>query len=126
MLRRATRSAALLVLAVAGTAALAGCGDTTADDEAAGCNPGDGETVTVEIPEFSFDPNPVRIAACDAVVWENTHTQAHTSTGQGDLQWSTGNLAPGESSEPVRFDEAGELTYICALHPFMEGVVEVA
>ena len=123
------RSTALLAsLAALGTLVLAGCGDTTADEdagsasgEAAGC-----ETVTVEIPEFAFAPDPVEISACDSVVWENTHTQAHTSTGNGDQQWSTGNIAAGATSDPVTFEEAGELTYICALHPFMTGTVLVS
>ena len=110
-----------LALVVIGAAA---CGDTTADDAAegeAGC-----ETITVEIPEFAFDPTPVEIDACDSVVWKNTHTQAHTSTGKGDKAWSTGNLSAGSTSDPVRFDDPGSFAYICALHPFMQGVVDVA
>lgn len=105
--------------------ALAGCGDTTTD-EAAGCEPGAGETVTVEIGDFVFDPTPVEIAPCDSVVWTNVHSQPHTSTGQGEQAWSTGNLQEGDASEPVRFEAAGDFTYICALHPFMEGSVQVS
>jgi plastocyanin len=56
----------------------------------------------------------------------NAHDQAHTSTGTGDQDWSTGNIQPGASSEPVTFDDAGTFTYICALHPFMKGEVEVS
>lgn len=114
-----------LVLVVIGAAA---CGDTTADGDAdnAACGADDGTTITVEIPEFAFDPTPVEIDACDSVVWSNTHDQAHTSTGKGDQAWSTGNLAPGAASDPVRFEEAGTFAYICALHPFMEGTVAVA
>ena len=81
--------------------------------------------MTVEIPEFAFDPNPVEIAVCDSVVWKNVHTQAHTSTGNGDKVWSTNNIAPNAESEPVRFEETGSFAYICALHPFMKGTVEV-
>ena len=112
-----------------GLAALAGCGDTSPDDSAAahaaGCAAGSGSTVTVEIPEFSFAPDPVRIGACDSVVWANVHDQAHTSTGQGDQTWSTDSIAPGAESGPIRFEASGTFTYICALHPFMEGTVEV-
>lgn len=123
------RSTALLpALAALATLALAGCGDTTTDERAGSAN-GDAaecETVTVEIPEFTFAPDPIEISACDSVTWENTHTQAHTSTGNGDQQWSTGNIAPGATSDPVTFDDPGELTYICALHPFMTGTVLVS
>jgi plastocyanin len=114
---------AILVLA------LAACGDTSTEDAttdaAVDCDANPGETVTVDIPEFAFDPTPVEVNACDSVVWENTHDQAHTSTGKGDKAWSTDNLAPGSTSEPVLFGEAGTFTYICALHPFMEGTVDV-
>ena len=85
-----------------------------------------GTTVTVEIPEFAFSPTPVQVKACDSVVWENTHTQAHTSTGKGDKAWSTGNIADGATSDPVLFDQTGSFAYICALHPFMKGTVEVS
>ena len=121
------------LLTVAGAlislAGLAGCGDTTTDGSTAtggACASGDGTTVTVAIPEFRFEPEPVQIGPCDSVRWENTHDQPHTSTGKGDQRWSTDSLAPGATSEPVRFEMAGSFTYICALHPFMEGTVEVS
>lgn len=87
---------------------------------------GEGETVNVEIGDFVFEPESIEIHVGDSVTWENVHTQAHTSTGQGDQDWNTGNVAPGDTSEPVLFDEAGSFTYVCALHPFMEGTVEVS
>jgi plastocyanin len=134
-------TAAITLIAVTG---LAACGDTSADDAStdmtattaesggsgggapADCDMAPGETVTVEIPEFMFSPDPVEISACDSVVWKNTHTQAHTSTGKGDKAWSTDNIAAGSESEPVLFDETGSFAYICALHPFMKGTVEVS
>ncbi len=115
-----------------GTLALTACGDddptpaAASADAPADCGAEGGDTVTVSIPEFLFEPTPVEIAACDSVVWTNAHDQAHTSTGTGDQDWSTGNLQAGVDSEPVRFESAGSFTYICALHPFMKGTVEVA
>jgi plastocyanin len=129
-MRRLTAHLAFAVAAVGlGVTTLAACGDTTADEPsgaAAGCEAGTGKTVTVEIPEFEFSPDPVQISACDSVVWKNAHDQPHTSTGKGDKAWSTGNLTPGSSSEPVRFEDTGSFSYICALHPFMKGTVEVS
>jgi len=129
-MRRPTPHLGLAIASIAlGLTTLAACGDTSDDepaDAAAGCDAGAGETVTVEIPEFVFSPDPVQISTCDEIVWENTHDQPHTSTGKGDQAWSTGNVAPGASAEPVRFEEAGSFSYICALHPFMTGTVEVS
>lgn len=120
-----------MTVAAAGLLGLAGCGDTseeesgTAVEDSGDCESNPGETVEVDIPEFAFDPDPVTVELCDSVVWVNTHTQAHTSSGDGGA-WNTGNIAPDEQSEPVLFDEAGTRTYICALHPFMTGTVEVS
>jgi plastocyanin len=82
--------------------------------------------VTVEIPDFEFSPTPVEVAACDQVVWSNVHSQAHTATGNGAFSFSTGNIAADGESEPIVFDATGSFTYICALHPFMTGTVEVS
>jgi len=85
-----------------------------------------GETVTVEIGEFVFEPTPVEVGVGDSVVWANVHDQPHTASGNGDQPWDTANIAPGATSDPVVFDEAGTYTYICGLHPFMEGTVDVS
>ncbi len=127
----------LLGTALFGLVGLTACGDSDEPTEdasavdggdavAADCEASPGETITVEIPEFAFSPDPVEISACDSVVWENTHSQAHTSTGKGDKAWSTDNIAAGSAAEPVLFDESGSFAYICALHPFMTGTVEVS
>jgi plastocyanin len=108
---------AAVVLAVG--AGLAACGDD-ASTAGRGCR-----TVTVDIGAFVFDPTPVPVHPCDRVVWKNTHDQAHTSNGNGDQRWSTGNVAPGKTSRAVTFAKAGTFTYVCALHPFMHGQVDV-
>lgn len=111
--------------AVALAVGLAACGDTEPPDEASGPAAAASE-VTVSIPEFVFDPDPIEINVGDSVVWTNDHSQAHTASGTGDFSWDTGNIAAGESAEPVEFTEAGSFTYRCALHPFMTGTVTVA
>lgn len=117
-------------VAVAATAACDGDSDGEQPAAAGGalatCDT-PGRTVTVTIDEFVFDPTPVEVERCDEVVWTNGHDQAHTSTGDAGQKWSTGNIAPGETSaEAVQFEKAGSFTYICALHPFMKGTVTVA
>ncbi len=130
-----TRPPVLLATSLLLALGLSACGDTSdpepdaaseAADAGAACEDGDGTTITVEIGDFLFDPTPVEVERCDSVVWTNVHDQAHTSTGSGGQAWNTGNLAPGASSDPVRFEETGEQAYLCALHPFMEGVVAVS
>lgn len=84
------------------------------------------KTVMVTIPEFKFVPNPVKVKKCDSVVWENRHNQAHTATGTGDYKFATGIIEAGSMSKPIVFDRPGSFSYICSLHPFMKGTVEVS
>lgn len=146
--RPAVRKRAVLIGALLLTTGLAACSDDSGDagddaadtttsaaegsettapaDGSSGEAPAEGDTVTVDIGDFVFEPTPIEITAGQSVVWENVHNQAHTATGNGDQDWNTENIAPGESSDPVLFEDAGTFTYICALHPFMEGTVEVS
>lgn len=127
---RGTRCAVVAAVMVAG--ALTACSDTGRNPSAP--SPDRNTTmapaeragsVTVEIPGFRFDPDPLRVKVGTAVVWHNGHDQAHTSTGAGTKRWNTQNIAPGATSAPVTFDEPGTYPYFCALHPFMKGTVEV-
>lgn len=119
-----------VLLACIAVVGLAACGDATGDAAPAGgavdCDGRAGSTVTVDIGDFVFQPETISVRTCDSIVWRNTHDQAHTSTGNGESVWSTGNIAPGAESDPILFDTPGRLTYICALHPFMTGVAEVS
>ncbi len=83
--------------------------DTTVADTS-GDDGGAAETVTVQIPEFAFDPTPIEVGVGGSVVWENAHTQPHTSSGNGDQDWDTGPIQPGDTSDAVTFDEAGTFT----------------
>jgi plastocyanin len=114
----------LVTLAVGlGMSALVACGGGESTPTASGSSC---RTVVVSIGAFTFDPVPVNVHPCDSVVWKNTHNQAHTSTGSGATSWNTGNIQPGTTSKAVPFRHAGTFAYVCALHPFMHGEVEVS
>lgn len=85
----------------------------------------DASTATVRIGDFRFEPQRIEVKVGTAVVWRNTHNQAHTSTGAGAMRWNTGNIAPGAAAAPVTFSTPGTYPYFCALHPFMKGTVVV-
>lgn len=111
----------IAVLLLAGALVITACAGDDTKDASSGC-----ETVTVQIGEFRFDPTPVAIGRCDSVVWKNAHNQAHTSTGNAAMTWGTCNVEPGATSAAVVFNTAGSFAYICALHPFMKGEVQVS
>lgn len=88
---------------------------------------GGNNTVTITdgaLPQLAaYNPEVLTISAGEAVVWHNEDDATHTATGDG---WDTGDIASGEYSEPIVFDEPGEYTYQCTYHPqTMQGTIVV-
>ena len=117
----------VLTLAVAVTAlvvALRGDGSPQAVAE------DDALTVSSEVPEgavevdivnFAYNPDPVRVQVGQPVAFTNFDTVAHTATAsKGDGDWDTGYLNLGETAV-ITFDEPGTYAYLCALHPPAHG-----
>ncbi len=80
--------------------------------------------VEIEIVEFTFQADTVRVTPGTLVRWVNRDPVAHTSTAD-EGEWKSPLLGPGETFD-VKFDEEGEFPYYCTPHPFMRGVVIVA
>lgn len=88
---------------------------------------GDNNTVMITdgpLPHLAtYDPATMTISAGDSVVWHNEDDATHTATGEG---FDTGDVASGEYSEPIVFDEPGEYPYECSYHPqTMQGSIIV-
>lgn len=74
------------------------------------------------IKDFAFNPNVVHIAAGGSVTWTNQDGTAHT-VKFGDSESSTlGNSA----TYTKKFDTPGKYDYICGIHTYMKGIVEVS
>ena len=95
--------------------------DTGAAPPAAG-----GETVEVEIPSISFDPEEVTVEAGTTVKWTNSDDLPHTVTKDGGPgeDFDSGDLEPGDEFEQT-FDEPGTVDYVCTIHPGQAGTVIV-
>ncbi len=89
-------------------------GEDTADGPAA-----------VVIADFMYDPNPVEVAAGTEISWTNEDSATHTVTGDGDLEFDSGNVAQGESFS-MSFDEVGTYAYVCTIHSQMEAEIVVS
>ena len=80
-----------------------------------------GATVDVEIRNFAFVPQEVRINQGDTVRWLNRDGVTHTATGTG---WNAGSVT-GNTPATMKFDLPGRYNYFCIPHSDMLGVVVV-
>jgi plastocyanin len=83
--------------------------------------PSQGNQITVTMKDFEFDPKTVTINVGDSIVWTNAATKKHTATAD-DNAFDTGVVAPGASSQPIKFDKPGTFPYFCQFHGGPGGV----
>jgi plastocyanin len=80
-------------------------------------------SVKVEIANFAYSPDPVRVQTGGKVIWQNMDSTAHTATAD-DGSFDTGTLEEGKLKSET-FKKPGVYTYFCQFHPTMHGTVEV-
>lgn len=95
-------------MAVAAATVLAGCGAESRTSRH-----------VVEITDFRFQPDTLRVAVGDTVTWVNGDVVPHTATPV-DATWDSGLIDAGATWTYVA-ETAGEAVYICTLHPSMKG-----
>ncbi|WP_051324141.1 cupredoxin domain-containing protein [Candidatus Solirubrobacter pratensis] len=79
------------------------------------------ETTTISMPGKSFSPARVTILPGDAVLFRNGDLTAHDVKGGG---FESGPLA-SSSFFTHEFDSVGPQPFVCTIHPFMAGEVDV-
>jgi plastocyanin len=79
--------------------------------------------VDVDIAKFAYGPKEITVAPGTRITWINRDETPHTVTGN-DKSFASKGLDTGDKFEHT-FDREGDFGYICAVHPFMTGVVHV-
>lgn len=83
------------------------------------------ETTDVLIQDFNFDPPHIQVSVGDTVTWtQGADGEPHTATADDDT-FDTGTLTDDGETAEFTFEEAGEFTYFCEVHPEMLGLVTV-
>lgn len=102
----------------------AGCASPEASGggEAASSESSSAASGTVQVDDFSFAPETVSAAVGDEVVWEVVEGSSDHTVKFDDEESDT--LAAGDTYSRT-FDEAGEFSYVCGIHPQMTGSVTV-
>ena len=79
----------------------------------------------VSIQGFSFGPGTIKITAGQQITWTNADDTPHQVTLAGADGRRSKVMLKGQSAT-MQFDAAGNIAYICGLHPTIKGVIEVA
>jgi plastocyanin len=98
-----------------------------AADEKNGDQSPEAKSLTVTMKSLSYDPKKLEVHVGDSVVWTNESRTTHTAVSDDEGKtFDTGEVAPGKSSKPVKFEREGEFKYHCKVHgKTMSGTVVV-
>jgi plastocyanin len=124
------RRAALLVvlsLAVAGAGACGGGGGDSKGKEEGKGQPGaplSGDA-PVRIVNFEFKPQKMVVKPGTKVTWTNDDTNIHDIKDTSPLNTPVSQeLSKGETFA-ITYAQPGSYSYVCGIHPYMTGTVEV-
>jgi plastocyanin len=76
-----------------------------------------------DISTWGYGPSTTTVTVGQTVTWTNTGSSPHDATST-DGSWATPLLQNGQSAS-VTFSTPGTFTYVCPLHPWMQGTVVV-
>ncbi|MFF4688030.1 cupredoxin family copper-binding protein [Streptomyces sp. NPDC001307] len=79
----------------------------------------------VAIKNFAFSPATLKIKAGTTVTWTNQDTDAHTVTSSGSGGPLRSPTLATHGTYTYTFTKPGSYAYVCTIHPFMTGTVEV-
>ncbi len=79
----------------------------------------------VAITGFSFGPAAIKVTAGQKITWTNADDTPHQITVTSGGNQRSDLMLKGQSAT-MQFDAAGNIAYICGLHPTMKGTIEVA
>ena len=108
----------LVGVGLAGLLLLPSCGRSNGAPK-----PPPAQTHTVTNEGLRFDPADLTVRTGDTIVWVNKDLFAHTATADGGA-FDSKSIDPGGSWQFIP-RTAGDLAYICALHPAMKAMVRV-
>lgn len=79
---------------------------------------------SVEMKDFSFSPQMLRVKVGTKVTWTNNDSVPHTITSDSDGVLGSSTISP-RNSFAFTFTKVGITNYHCSIHPMMKGVVIV-
>jgi plastocyanin len=100
-----------------------GGGDKTDDKKAGGAVSGE---PVVKIVNFQFEPKTLTVKAGSTVKWTNEDTATHSIKDTSQLATPVSPDLVGKGSTfSITYGQPGSYSYICGIHQYMSGSVQV-
>jgi plastocyanin len=93
-------------------------------EEATGGAEAGGDAVEVGMENIEFVPMQVTAAVGQTIRWTNNESAPHNVTSEEDGLFESETLMEGDTFEYTP-EEAGEIAYVCTIHPGQDGTITV-
>jgi plastocyanin len=120
------RSGGPLAAALVAVLAVAGCGGGGGDGDTKDAQPASSKPGQIRIANFEFKPQTAVVKPGTTVTWTNADSSIHDIKDTSPLATPTSpSLSQGDTFS-ITYAEPGTYSYVCGIHPYMTGTVEVA
>lgn len=121
------RSVALAAVVVVATGACGSDdgGDTKADAPKASASGAVAAKPAVRILNFVFEPNSLTVKAGTTVTWTNEDTAVHSIKDTSPLATPVSQDLGKGTTFTITYAQPGSYSYICGIHQYMTGAVQV-
>ena len=113
----------LLALAL-GLTVLAGCGGGDDDGQTGSSAPCGPNAVTITMKDTKFQPEKATAHVGDQVCWINEDAIQHDAVAESGASFKSELFNKGETFT-AKMDKAGDVKYVCTVHPGMTGEITV-
>lgn len=112
-----------LPLALLASLLLAACGS---DDSSTAEAPAEPQTGTVEVGmnRLEFEPEDITVKTGATILWTNNENVPHNVVAKEGAEFTSEIFGEGGTYEHTA-EQAGEIDYVCTLHPGMDGTITV-
>jgi len=111
-----------LLLALAAALSLTACGG----DDSSSDTPAEPQSGTVEVGmnRLKFEPDEITVRTGTKIVWSNRENVPHDVVAEEGAHFKSDQFGEGGTFEYTT-EAAGEIEYVCTLHPGMDGEITV-
>jgi plastocyanin len=116
------RRAPLLLVTLA--LAFAACGGDDDGGDAASSSACSSDAVTIKMVDTQFEPEQATASVGDTVCWVNEDSIQHNAVAESGADFKSDLFNKGETFSTT-LDTAGDVKYVCTIHPGMTGEITV-